>query len=629
MAPTRNFETPPHAPTPGPIERSSSIVEALERRAAASPSRPVFTFLHNGEVALEALTFGRLHAQAKKFATVLRDAASPGSRVILMLPSGYAFIEALFGCFYAGCVAVPVALPRKRDFDSPRRRASDDTPPLVEKIVRDCDASVLITTAELSRALRDADGATHLRAAAIRHISPEELADGAVIVSSGAAARLPDPLALAYLQYTSGSTGEPRGVMISHANVMAAVRGSAAAFAIGEHSRFVSWLPHYHDMGLVGSLLQTIYSGAQCWLMSPQSFIAKPDRWLNAITDVGATISGGPNFAYELCTRAAAQRAGEFRLDTWECAYNGSEPVRFDTLEKFAAAFRASGFKFESFRPCYGLAEATLQVSGGPIGRAPTVHRVSDQTTAGTPLERVSVSCGRPVEGAEVRIVDPDSLTPVHEGAVGEVWVRAPQVGGGYWGKPAASREAFEAGVAGESSDAMYLRTGDAGMVVDGELYVLGRFKDAIILNGVNHQPEPIEATVAVTGAAQRLGTAAAIGVSIDGRERLIVVAEVDARSSRQPSSFAGICRELRAAIHRAHDLTVHNIVLVPHLTLPRTTSGKVRRHKVKQLFLSGRLDVLRVDGAVPEEAATAPGRSADATRREGDDRAGLRSKIA
>jgi acyl-CoA synthetase (AMP-forming)/AMP-acid ligase II len=583
------------APNPK-FEDCSSIVEVLKRRAAATPTQPVFTFLHNGEAPLEALTFDHLDSQAERFATVLRETIDPGSRVILMLPSGYTFIEALFGCFYAGCVAVPVALPRKR---------SDDTP-LAEKIARDADAAAIITTAELSRALHDARGAERLRANALRRILPEEVASDTVHATRNAT-RLPDSQALAYLQYTSGSTGDPRGVMVSHANAVAAVRGSAAAFQIGEQSRFVSWLPHYHDMGLVGSILQIVYSGCQCWFMSPQSFIAKPDRWLTAITRVGGTISGGPDFAYELCTRAAP-RAHEFRLDTWQCAYNGSEPVRLETLEKFAAVFAVAGFRFESFRPCYGLAEATLQVSGGPIGRAAPVHRAHDETPAGTRRERVSVSCGRVVEGTEVRIIDPEQLTPVRAGAVGEIWVRAAQVGGGYWGKPETSRDAFEARIAGEPHNVTYLRTGDAGMLADGELFVLGRYKDAIILNGVNHQPAPIEATAAAAGAAHRVGTAAAIGVPIDGRERLVVVAEIDARLSRQSSNLAEICRKLSAAVYRVHDLAVHTVVLVPHLSLPRTTSGKVRRHKVKELLLSRRLNVLWEDGAISGQKTAAAG---------------------
>lgn len=608
MARSRNAA----APATTPIERCASIVEVLKRRAAANPRRPVFTFLHNGEQALDPLTFDRLDAQAERFATLLRGAIQPGDRVVLMLPAGYTFIEALFGCFYGGGVAVPVALARKRDFDPPRRRVSDDMP-LIEKIVRDADAAAIITTAELSRTLRDAGKTASLRACAIRHL----LTDEATAAPDGRAASLPDPQGLAYLQYTSGSTGDPRGVMVSHANVVAAVRGSAAAFDIGEHSRFVSWLPHYHDMGLVGSLLQTVYSGAQCWLMSPQSFIAKPERWLAAITNVRATISGGPNFAYELCARAAASRAHEFRLESWQCAYNGSEPVRIEALENFTAAFAASGFRFENFRPCYGLAEATLQVSGGPIGRAAAVRRVSDTAAAGTVLERTSVSCGLPVAGAEVRIVDPKSLAPLSEGAVGEIWVHAPQVGRGYWGKPAISRDMFEARVAGEAHGVTYLRTGDAGMMVDGELFVLGRFKDAIILNGVNHQPEPIEATVAAAAAAPRVAMAAAIGVPIGGRERLVVITEVGARSMRETPAFEELCRELRAAIHHAHGLAAHAIVLVPHFALPRTTSGKVRRHKVKELFLSDRLNVIHVDGTMPMQNAemTDPSSSAENDR--------------
>jgi acyl-CoA synthetase (AMP-forming)/AMP-acid ligase II len=605
MESSRKSETTPQASEAAPIDRCSSIVEVLKRRASATPSRPVFTFLHNGETALEPLTFADLHSRAIRFAAALRERMRPGSRVILLLPSGYAFIEALFGCFYADCVAVPVALPRKRSTELP----------LVERIARDADAAAIVTTTDLSRTLRGVDGAAQLHANAIRHILAEEIAGDAGGVPPDTV-HAPDPSALAYLQYTSGSTGDPRGVMVSHANVLAAVRGSAKAFAIGEQSRFVSWLPHYHDMGLVGSLLQTIFCGAQCWMMSPQSFIAKPDRWLAAITSVGATISGGPDFAYGLCTRAAA-RAHEFRLATWRCAYNGAEPVRLETLEKFAAVFAVSGFQFENFRPCYGLAEATLQVSGGPIGRAPTLRRASDATSAGTPRERVSVSCGLPLEGADVRIVDPESLVPVPQGTVGEVWVRAPHVASGYWGKPIASRETFEARIVGESHDATYLRTGDAGMLADGELFVLGRFKDAIILNGVNHQPEPIEATIVAVGVTQRVGTSAAIGVLIDGRERLVVLAEVAARSSQQLSNVAEICRHLRSAIHRAHDLGVHTIVLVPQFTLPRTTSGKVRRFKVKELFLSGQLEVLHADTTVSGENATKHGRSTDGARRE------------
>jgi acyl-CoA synthetase (AMP-forming)/AMP-acid ligase II len=608
-----------------PLERPSSIVDVLKHRAATSPTKPAFTFLHNGEVALEPMTFGGLDAQAEKFAALFRNTMNPGSRVILMLPAGYTFIEALFGCFYAGCVPVPVALARKRDFDKPRRRTSDDVP-LVEKITRDADATAVVTTAEVSRTLREADATRGLRANVVRHILPEEIEESAVAASNAKSSLRPDPQALAYLQYTSGSTGDPRGVMVSHANVLAAVRGSAAAFDIGEHSRFVSWLPHYHDMGLVGSILQIVYSGCQCWFMSPQSFVAKPDRWLAAITNVRATISGGPNFAYELCTRTAAQQAREFRLDSWRCAYNGSEPVRVETLNEFAAAFAAAGFEFESFRPCYGMAEATLQVSGGPIGRAAAVRRYSGEATAGTPRERVSVSCGRAVEGAEVRIVDPGSLKAVEDGTVGEIWVRAPHVGLGYWSKPAASREIFEGRIAGESRDAAFLRTGDAGMLADGELYVLGRYKDAIILNGVNHQPEPIEATVVQTFAAQQLRTVAAVGVLIDGRERLIVVAEVGARSSADPSHLATMCRELRAAVHRAHDLAVYAVVLVPHLSLPRTTSGKVRRHRVKALVLSDRLNAVYKDGAVSDETS---GESASAARREPSDGTRWREKTA
>ncbi|HEY8554025.1 MAG TPA: fatty acyl-AMP ligase [Burkholderiales bacterium] len=622
MAPNRNADSGRSSVA---LHKCTSIVEVLKQRAAATPERPVFTFLENGETPLQPLTFADLDARARRFARRLRATLASGSRVVVMLPAGYAFLEALFGCFYAACVPIPVAVLRKRDLDFPHRRTSDDTP-LVEKIARDADAAAMITTAELSRMLREAESAPHLRASAICHILPDAPHESAGEAEAPGPDELPppDPQALAYLQYTSGSTGDPRGVMVSHANVMAAVRGSAAAFSIGERSRFVSWLPHYHDMGLVGSILQTVYSGAQCWIMSPQAFVAKPERWLAAISRFAATISGGPNFAYDLCVRSAAHRAHAFRLHDWECAYNGSEPVRLETLEKFAAAFAPSGFRPESFRPCYGLAEATLQVSGGPLGRVPAVRTLSGGKTAGTDLARVSVSCGRPVEGALVCIVDPKTLAPVPDGAVGEIWVSAPQVGAGYWGKPVASREVFAARPAGVPDGPVFLRTGDAGMLVDGEVYVLGRYKDAIILNGVNHQPEPIEATTVLAGSTHRLNTAAAVGVPLDGRERLVIVAELGGRTVPAAAALAELCRDVRAAIHRTHDLAVHTLVIVPYLSLPRTTSGKVRRHKVRQLFLGGRLSVVYADGALP-----APHAGADTARGEQKRRTRARSKIA
>ena len=553
----------------------STLVGALRDQAERRPNAVAFTYLKDGEAEDGTLTFGGLHRRASDLAGVIVERTGEGDRVPVLLPAGLGFIEAFFGCLYAGRVPVPLAPPRRRGVAEDCRR--------IERIAIRTGAQALLTTPSVMEQLIDQSPA--LRDAGVFRIDIDAAAGGAPSGKVGAT-HIADPHAgdVAYLQYTSGSTIEPRGVMVTHASLLAATSHAAKAFVVTESSRLVSWLPHFHDMGLAGIILQTIASGCQTWLMSPLSFASKPDRWLSAISRYQATHSGGPDSAYELCARRAASAADGLRLESWRCAFTGAEPVRVETLERFARAFAPSGFTKDQFCPTYGLAEATAQVTGGPVGIAPRIRAFAvggatvasdDGDPASTEPARTRstsvVSCGRSWLRTTVRIVDPVSRDPVPAGAVGEIWIRGPQVAAGYFGEPVATRNVFRATLAGSTGPA-YLRSGDLGAVVDGELFVLGRLKDTIILNGVNHQPDAIEQAVLRHASDIRAGSVAAIGSPQDGRERLVVLVE------KRPDIASEAARRFRDAIFDELDLTVQLVAFVPVGAFPRTTSGKIKR---------------------------------------------------
>jgi acyl-CoA synthetase (AMP-forming)/AMP-acid ligase II len=395
------------------------------------------------------------------------------------------------------------------------------------------------------------------------------------------------------LQYTSGSTGKPKGVMLSHANLMHNSRLMRAAFQYGSESRCVSWLPVYHDMGLIGGLLQPLYGGYPCVLMPPASFLQRPLRWLEAITRTRATISGGPNFAYELCLR----RTGEAErscldLSSWQVAFNGAEPLRAETLKRFADFFHPSGFKRTAWFPCYGLAEATLMVTGGPSGRGPIVKRVEAKALEhGRAVEaeerltpeqesnvRPLVSSGR-VAGPQqqLRIVNPETMSECADGEVGEVWTAGPSVAAGYWNRADETEETFGArlGAGGEGYLGPYLRTGDLGFIADGELFITGRAKDLIIIRGANHYPQDIEWTVAASHPALRASGTAAFALESQGEERLVVVQEMEPRSRAE---LREVFESIRQAVAEEHEVDIYAIALVKAGSVPKTTSGKVQR---------------------------------------------------
>jgi amino acid adenylation domain-containing protein len=563
----------------------ATFAGVLRARAAERPEQAAFTFLADGESEAGRLTYADLDRAASAIAAVLRESVPAGERVLLLYPPGLDFIAAFFGCLVAGVVAVPAYPPRPNDRSQSRLRA----------IVRDAAPRAALTTASILSGVEGPRGLLSMapELAALRWIPTDGLD------SSFAPAKPfpePDSEAVAFLQYTSGSTAEPKGVMVTHANLLHNERMISEAFGMDEDSVVVGWLPLYHDMGLIGNVLQPLYAGARCVLMSPVSFLQRPLRWLEAISRWRATTSGGPNFAYELCLRKASPQAlAGLDLTSWRVAFNGAEPVRAATLERFAGTFAPYGFRPEAFYPCYGLAEATLFVSGGERGRRP-------RTAAFEPPRRV-VSCGHAWMGQRLAIADPDTGLELPPGAVGEIWISGPSVARGYWGNEEATERDFNAYLLAPQgpADGPFLRTGDLGFVSEGELYVTGRLKDLVILRGRNHYPQDLELAAEASHPDLRPGGGAAFSVEIEGEERLVIVHEVE---RRRRTGCEEIVEAVRQAVAAEHEVQVHEVVLIRQGGLPKTSSGKVQRRLCKKLYLADELPVVsRSALAVAERA--------------------------
>jgi amino acid adenylation domain-containing protein/non-ribosomal peptide synthase protein (TIGR01720 family) len=564
----------------------------LRSRACHSPDRPAYVFLADGETEADSLTWSELDCRARAVAAALRRECVPGDRALLLYPPSLDFIVAFFGCLYAHVVAVPAYPPRPRR-DQPRLRA----------IVEDARPRVALTTPALLAGAGEIQArepslvALRWLATAREDAEPEppNLPDP----PEAGPEESPQPGEPAFLQYTSGSTALPKGVVVSHANLLHNERLIQQAFGTSESSVVVGWLPLYHDMGLIGNVLQPLYCGGRCVLMSPAAFLQRPRRWLEAITRYRGTTSGGPNFAYELCVQKIAPRDREgLDLASWSVAYNGAEPVRADTLERFAAAFAPSGFSRAASFPCYGLAEATLFVTGGSPGAGARTATVSGEAlarhevlpaTAGDASALRLVSSGRAAAEQQVLIVDPESRIECPPGRVGEIWVSGPSVARDYWGRPEVSAAELRAPLADGSGS--FLRTGDLGFRQDGELYVTGRRKDLIILRGRNHYPQDLELTAERAQAALRPGCGAAFAVEAGDEERLVLVFEVD-RHALAELPVDEVAAAVRQALAEEHEVQLSDLVLIRQGTLPKTSSGKVQRHACRVLYLNGGLTV-------------------------------------
>ena len=561
------------------MREPESLWEVLRSRSAGDPSRWAYSFLVDGETESARLTYGELDRQARATAMRLLQETSPGDRALLLYPPGLEFVAAFFGCLYAGVVAVPAYPPRSH------RRSGR-----LASIVEDARPGIVLTTAALAARWTTEEGRP-AELGSLRWIATDEVPGDLAV---GWREPRTDRSSLAFLQYTSGSTSTPKGVMVSHGNLLANEETIRLAFGQSEESVIVGWLPLYHDMGLIGNVLQPLYVGAPCVLMSPLAFLQSPARWLRTVSRYRATTSGGPNFAYEFCAQRISEEARrELDLSSWRVAFNGAEPVRADTLDRFAAAFAPCGFRREAFYPCYGLAEATLFVSGGEHQARPVVRE-----REGRPL----VGCGRPWGGQRIAAVSRETLAPCAEGEVGEIWVAGPTVTPGYWGRPEATEETFGARLAG--GEGPFLRTGDLGFLAAGELFVTGRIKDLVIVRGRNHYPQDLELSAERSLPSLRPGGGAAFTVETAGQERLILVQEVERGARVDPLAALQAIRE---AIAEEHDVHVHQVVLIRAGSLPKTSSGKVQRHVCRQAFLEGSLKTIAGGSPaapVPEDRA-------------------------
>jgi amino acid adenylation domain-containing protein len=567
------------------IRSATTWVELVRRRAELMNDRSAYTFLVDGEQDEQRLTYGALDRSARALAAEMMSSAEPGQRALLLVPPGPDFVRAFFACLYAGVIAVPVPLP-----------SSKRGLPRVLSIVRDCRPSVMISTRGFLTSIADERGnkaIADLRA--LRLLAIEDVQECAAPVYR----RPPiDGGTIAFLQYTSGSTGTPKGVVLTHDNLLANERAIASAFEHDEQSVIVGWLPPFHDMGLIGNVLQPIFVGAQGVHMTPQHFLTKPLRWLSAISRYRATTSGGPNFAYELCLQKIGPDAlATLDLSSWKVAFNGAEPVRATTLARFGHTFAGTGFAQSAFYPCYGLAEATLLVSGGAAQQPASVAAVDARALESGRLVRAADGAdAREVVGAgvareiELRIVRPETREPCGPGEVGEIWLRGANVASGYWQRELDDERTF--GARTLDDEGPFMRTGDLGGCLGEELYITGRLKDLIVLRGRNLYPQDLELAAQQSCPETRGGGAAAFSLEPEQSgtdERIVIVQELAGRRSEQGEMVALAIRE---AIAQQFGVSLHAVVLIAGGTLPRTTSGKVQRSTTRARWLEGTLHV-------------------------------------
>jgi amino acid adenylation domain-containing protein len=581
-----------------------SFARRLAHHAAERPWAVAYRFLSADGEEVQRVTYGELERRTRAVARALERAGGRGERALLLFAPGLDFIVGFLGCLYAGTVAVPAYPPRGRH--GLGRLAG---------IALDAQPRLLLTTADMAVWVQPWAAQLPSPPVMLRTDAGSGGHDDAWEAPALAASDV------AFLQYTSGSTAAPKGVQVTHGNLLHNEEMIARAFAQSQASRIVSWLPLYHDMGLVGGVLQPLYLGAEAVLLSPLDFLRRPRLWLEAVSRYRATTSGGPDFGYELCLRKVppAERAG-LDLSSWSVAFNGAEPVRADTLARFAEAFAPCGFRATSFYPCYGLAEATLFVSGGDVDAAPPLARLDTRALlAGRarpeegPSARALVGCGWPWLEQRVVIADPATRRPCAPDEVGEIWVSGPSVAHGYWRRPEESARDFGARLVdapGELAGLTFLRTGDLGFLHAGELYVSGRLKDLIIVRGRNHHPQDLELTAERSHPALRPGCGAAFALDPaesgdEGAERVVVVQEIERAAAAEAA--AGALEALRRAVAEEHELSVHEVVLVRPGGVPKTSSGKVQRRRCRELYLAAELPVVARSAPASDAGETAP----------------------
>lgn len=561
-----------------------NLVDMLMQRADNCRGRCVYTFLVDGEQEEIRMTFDEMDQRARAIGAWLQQISRPGERALLLYPPGLDYIVAYFGCLYAGVVAVP-AYPPRLNRPAPR----------IQAIVADSEASIALTVGSILQDIEKRfEHAPDLQA--LKWLNTERMptmpGDYRELSISGDT--------LAFMQYTSGSTSTPKGVMLTHNNLLHNLKQIKYFFRLGDNGLGMSWLPSYHDMGLIGGILGPIYTGLSTILMAPFAFLQRPMRWLEAISRYRATVSGAPNFAYDLCVeRARPEQIASLDLSSWQVAFSGAEPVRMETIRRFAETFKDCGFQRSAFYPCYGLAEATLIVSGGlGVGEPKSISinrseleqdRIVD-CSATEEGALTLVNCGSAGPDQEIVIAHPQTHQRCPDNVIGEIWVRGPSIAQGYWKRPAESEDIFGAHLA-DSGEGPFMRTGDLGFLRSGELFITGRSKDLIIIRGSNHYPQDIESTVETAHSALQANSGAAFTVEENGEEHLVVVQELT-RQARN-SDLEEVYRAIRRAVSVVHELQLYAIILVRPMSIPKTSSGKIQRHACKKAFLEGELEVV------------------------------------
>jgi acyl-CoA synthetase (AMP-forming)/AMP-acid ligase II len=569
-----------------------SFVALLRHRATAQPQQAGFLFLrdNNPENDLDPLSYAQLDEKARAIAAVLQQSGALGQRVLLLHQPGADFVTAFYGCLYAGAIAVTT-------YPAHRGRLKQSLPKICDLLI-DAECSTILTTADIAPVF------TAAWKEVIGGELPLILASDAI--SATEADKWKNPAAgrdtVAFLQYTSGSTSRPRGVAITHGNMLHNSHVIARGFESDSNSVGISWLPPYHDMGLIGGVVKPLYVGFPVVILSPYTFLQQPFRWLQTITKVRATVTGGPNFAYDLCVRRVTpEQRARLELSSWKIAFNGAEPIHPETMERFCEMFVPCGFNPKAFHPCYGLAESTLYVTGGKALAGPKVIWLDrSQLEAGTAVSveadqedpKAVVGCGHAPAGHRVVIVDPKNKLACPEGRVGEVWVSGPSVAAGYWNRPQESAKAFSARLA-DTGEGPFLRTGDLGFLMQGELFVTGRIKDVIIINGRNLYPQDLEVTAQSSHPGLQPFGGVAFSVVHDGQERLVIAQEVQREFLRADS--AEMITAIRQAIVRDYDVQTHAIALLKPGQIPRTSSGKVRRSLCRTSLMSRELETVSV----------------------------------
>ena len=562
-----------------------TLLDLLRLRSNLQPDFLAYRYLQDDGIESDSLAYAELDCRARGIGAWLETHGARGERVLLLYPAGLDYIAAFFGCLYAGAVAVPAYPPRL-----------NRPVPRIQGIVADSQAKFALTTSSILHNIEQRfEQSPDLQA--LSWLNTEQ-------VSPGSEAEWRDPNinadTLAFLQYTSGSTSQPKGVMLTHGNLLHNLKAIQRGFQIDPTDSGAFWLPSYHDMGLIGGILEPMYIGLPSTLMSPVSFLQRPFRWLDAISKYKVTTSGAPNFAYDLCVdKITPEQLETLDLSAWKLAFCGAEPIRPETLERFSRTFEPVGFRVTSFYPCFGMAESSLIVSGGDGPAAPrtlTIDRKALERDAVVEVPRedanalTMVNCGKSIVDQKIIIVNPSTLNQCSENEVGEIWVAGPSVAQGYWGLAEETQRTFGAFVA-NTNEGPFMRTGDFGFLQNDELFITGRLKDLIIIHGSNHYPQDIELTVEASHPALQSSSGAAFSINENGKEQLVIVQEVT-RAGRQ-ADVNEVASAIRQAVAEKHDLQVFAIALVKPMSIPKTSSGKIQRRATKTAFIEGELDVV------------------------------------